>query len=155
MKACAWKTVFLTLGVAWATQAQAHAFLDHADPKVGSTVDTLPSEVRIWFTEEIEAAFSSVEVLDGDGKQVDNKDYHLDSKNKKLAIVSLPALPVGTYKVVWQVISTDTHKTQGNFTFTVKVTKAGAATHPSPSTATRPATATGPEPQVPSSNPSK
>ncbi len=35
--------------------------------------------VRIWFTEAIEPAFSSIQVLDTTGKQIDKKDTHLDS----------------------------------------------------------------------------
>ncbi|MEY2616481.1 MAG: hypothetical protein QOH78_2254, partial [Verrucomicrobiota bacterium] len=31
--------------------AEAHAFLDHADPKVGSTIHDPPTEVTVWMTE--------------------------------------------------------------------------------------------------------
>ncbi len=48
----------------------AHAFLDHADPRVGSTVRSPPAVVTLTFTEGVEAAFSRIEVLDGDGKPV-------------------------------------------------------------------------------------
>ena len=33
--------------------------------------------------------------------------------------VPLKALPPGTYKVIWRVLSVDTHRTQGSFTFRV------------------------------------
>jgi|SRR5579863_3049137 len=100
--------------------AQAHAFLDHASPKVGGTVDGSPVEIKVWFTQELEPAFSSLEVADAQGKQVDKKDKHLDSKDKQLLSVSVPTLPPGTYTVTWHVVSVDTHKTQGHFEFTVK-----------------------------------
>lgn len=100
--------------------AWAHAFLDHADPKVGSTVSSSPAELKLWFTQNIEPAFSSVEVQDAQGKEVDKKDSHPDSRDKSAMIVSLPDLPAGTYTVVWHVVSVDTHKTQGHFQFTVK-----------------------------------
>jgi len=32
----------------------------------------------------------------------------------------LPPLPAGTYRVKWHVVSVDTHRTQGDFKFTVK-----------------------------------
>lgn len=41
--------------------ARAHAQLDHADPKVGSTVPA-PSQVRIWFDSDVEPVFSSIAV---------------------------------------------------------------------------------------------
>lgn len=100
--------------------SQAHAFLDHADPKVGSEVNQSPTEIKIWFTQEIEPAFSSIQLLDSSGKQIDKKDTHLDDKDKKLLIVSVPQLQPGEYKVVWSVVSRDTHHTHGDFKFTVK-----------------------------------
>ena len=102
------------------SSAWAHAFLDHADPKVGSTVTNSPTEIKLWFTQNLEPVFSSVEVQDAQGNQVDKKDAHLDDKDKSLFIVSVPPLPDGTYTVTWHAVSVDTHRTQGHFEFTVK-----------------------------------
>jgi methionine-rich copper-binding protein CopC len=105
------------------SQAWAHAFLDHAEPKVGGTVTNSPPVIKIWFTQELEPVFSTIEVQDAQGNEVDKKDTHLDDKDKTLLIVSLPQLPDGTYTVTWHVTSVDTHRTQGHFEFTVKTTK--------------------------------
>jgi copper resistance protein C len=113
-----WGLVAL-LFLAIQSSAWAHAFLDHADPKVGSTVAKSPAVIKIWFTQELEPVFSSVKVQDAQGKQVDKKDMHLDDKDKTLMIVSLPSLPNGTYTVIWHAVSVDTHRTQGSFKFTV------------------------------------
>jgi copper resistance protein C len=98
---------------------EAHAFLKDAEPRVGSTVQTSPKEVRIKFTENIEPAFSRIQVFNSAGREVDKRDVHLDSSDQSLLHVSLPPLPAGTYKVVWRVVSVDTHVTHGNFTFRV------------------------------------
>src|SRR6188474_575195 len=45
----------------------AHAHLDHASPAVGSMVAQPPKEVSIWFTEALEAKFSTIEVRDAQG----------------------------------------------------------------------------------------
>ena len=103
-----------------ATGANAHVFLDRASPKVGSECSSSPAEVKVWFTGEVEAAFSAVEVWDSDGKQVDKQDCHVDPKDSAALIVSLPPLPPGTYKVRWHAVSSDTHKTEGDFRFVVK-----------------------------------
>ncbi len=103
-----------------ASAASAHAFVDHALPAVGSQVNPAPAAVKIWFTEAIEPAFSSIEVTDSAGKQVDLKDTHVDEKDHTLLIVSLGALPPGTYAVSWKVVAADTHKTHGDFKFAVK-----------------------------------
>ena len=101
------------------TPLEGHAFLERAEPAVGSTVQTSPSEVQIRFTENIEAAVSSIQVFDASGKEVDKRDVHLDRSDHALLHLSLPQLGVGTYKVVWRVVSVDTHVTNGNFKFRV------------------------------------
>lgn len=102
-------------------RVEAHAFLDHSKPKVGSAVKTSPKEVKLWFTEKLEPKFSNVQVFDKNDKQVDKKDKHVDTKDPTLLIVSLPKhLAPGEYKVVWHVVSVDAHRTQGHFKFTVK-----------------------------------
>jgi hypothetical protein len=101
------------------TFAHAHAFLDHADPRVGSTV-TAPTHVKIWFTEELEGAFSKITVFDAGGKEVDAKNSKVDDANKAIMTVSLPKLPPGHYKVKWSAVAVDTHHTTGTFSFDVK-----------------------------------
>jgi len=111
--------ILLLIWVLGLTRLEAHAFLERADPAVVSTVQTSPSEVQIRFTENIEPAVSSVQVLDASGTEVDKRDLHLDRSDHALLHISLPQLGVGTYKVVWRVVSVDTHVTNGNFTFRV------------------------------------
>jgi hypothetical protein len=100
--------------------ALAHAFLDHAEPKVGAEIGKTPTEIKLWFTQDVEASFSKIEVTGPDGKQIDKKDSHLDANSKSILIVSVPALAPGVYKVQWHIVSADTHHTKGDFKFTVK-----------------------------------
>ena len=102
-----------------APAARAHAFLDHASPAVGSTVQRAPAAVSLWFSQELEPAFSTVSVVDQAGHRVDGGDARLDAKDATLLRVPLKPLPPGRYKVIWHVVSVDTHTTEGSFTFTV------------------------------------
>jgi len=111
--------IFFLILVAASARLKAHAFLQGAEPAVGSTVQTSPSEIRIRFTENIEPAFSSIQVFDPSGKEVDKHDVGLDRSDHALLHVSLPRLGAGIYKVVWRVVSVDTHVTSGSFTFQV------------------------------------
>jgi copper resistance protein C len=110
---------FFLIVLAGSPRLEAHAFLKDAEPRVGSTVQTSPNEVRIRFTENIEPAFSRIQVFNASGNEVDKRDVHLDPSDHALLHISLPQLGVGTYKVVWRVVSVDTHVTNGNFTFRV------------------------------------
>ena len=111
--------ILVLISVASLTRLEAHAFLKDANPGVGSTIQTSPSEVQIRFTENIEPAVSSIQVFDASGKEVDKRDLHLDRSDHALLHISLPPLGVGTYKVTWRVVSVDTHVTNGDFTFRV------------------------------------
>jgi copper resistance protein C len=113
------KTLLLT-GCALLLQTQgswAHAFVDHTEPAVGSQIHTLPTQVKIWFTETLEAAFSKIQVFDISDREIDRRDVKIDPLNPALLTVSLPELKPGRYKVVWRAVSVDTHVTTGNFTF--------------------------------------
>ena len=102
-----------------ATAASAHAFLDHANPPVGSTMRAAPRQLSLWFTQDLEPAFSSVVVRNAAEARVDAGNARVDRNDHKLMRVSLRALASGTYKVSWHVLSVDTHTTEGDFSFTV------------------------------------
>jgi len=99
--------------------AWSHAFLERAEPRVGSTVKSPPSQVRAWFTQELEPAFSTLEVVNQSGKRVDRGPAQVDAASRALLQVPLNPLSPGTYRVKWRVLSVDTHVTEGDFTFTV------------------------------------
>jgi methionine-rich copper-binding protein CopC len=102
-----------------AGSAQAHAFLDHASPGVGSAVPSAPAAVTLWFTQDLEPAFSSVTVTDEAGQRVDLGNVRVPPGQPAELQVGLRPLPPGTYTVRWHVVSVDTHRTEGDFTFQV------------------------------------
>jgi methionine-rich copper-binding protein CopC len=106
-----------TLLLLFNQESWAHAFVDHAEPAVGSQIHRPPSQVKIWFTERLEPALSKIQVFDSSGQEIDKHDVKIDQSNAAMLIVSLPELKPGKYKVVWRAVSVDTHVTTGNFTF--------------------------------------
>ncbi|QOZ34063.1 copper resistance CopC family protein [Bradyrhizobium sp. CCBAU 53421] len=99
-----------------ADEARAHAFLDHAEPRVGNQVASPPREVTLTFTQKLEAAFSSVTVTGPSGQRLDSGKARVNGNQMS---VSLKGGGAGTYHVNWHVLSVDTHTTEGNFTFQV------------------------------------
>jgi methionine-rich copper-binding protein CopC len=98
--------------------AEAHAFLDHAEPSVGSKIHEAPKEVKIWFTQKLVIIFSNLQVFDAGGREVDNRDKKLDPTNPALLSVSLRTdLKPGKYKATWRAVSVDSHVTNGDFAF--------------------------------------
>lgn len=102
--------------VAWA-----HAFLDHAQPAVGATVTSPPKMLRLWFSEDLEAAFCRVEVTAAaTGRSVAAGPANAAAGDPRELEVPLTQLVPGHYRVSWKAVSVDTHVTHGDFEFTVQ-----------------------------------
>ena len=97
-----------------------HAFPDHAEPKVGTTLSVSPAHVRIWFDSDLEPAFSTITVRNGKNEEVDKRDGRVNPSDPTLLEVSVPPLPAGTYRVLWSVVARDGHRTAGDYTFVIK-----------------------------------
>ncbi len=96
--------------------ARAHAYPAVSTPNNGATLKEPPREVRIQFTEGVELAFSRITVKGPNGDVVSL------GKLRKLAddtvAIDLKLLLPGHYTVEWQVLSVDTHVTDGVLRFT-------------------------------------
>ena len=103
-----------------ASAAWAHAFPDHSEPRVGSTVEAPPPSVRIWFDGQIEPVFSTIRVENSNKERVDKGDGGVDGADNRLLAVTLPPLPSGRYRVYWSVVARDGHRTEGDFPFRIK-----------------------------------
>lgn len=100
-----------------ATPAFAHAFLQRAQPGAGATLSAPPGRIALIFTEKLEPAFSGIAVRDSSGRDVEAGPVTIGGN---AMIVPLRPLPAGTYRVTWHVVSVDTHRTEGAYSFTVK-----------------------------------
>lgn len=98
--------------------ALAHSALVRATPPAGSTV-LAPKEIVLVFSEKIEPKFSAIEVFGANGTAMQSGPAKLASDNAAQLSVPLKPLPPGTYKVLWRILSVDTHRTNGSFTFRV------------------------------------
>jgi methionine-rich copper-binding protein CopC len=103
-----------------ATVAAGHAVLQRAEPRVESTLKRAPDEVKLYFTERLEPAYSAFRVLNDQGVQVDRRDSRVDRANPALLRATLPPLRPGTYTVRWRVLSIDGDVTEGAFTFRIE-----------------------------------
>ncbi|MGE9549950.1 CopC domain-containing protein YobA [Erwinia amylovora] len=107
--------------MAFSQQASAHAHLKSQYPAANASMDASPQALTLTFSEDIEPAFSGVEVLDGNQKPVPLAKAERAPKQHNQMIVPLEKpLANGHYQVNWHVLSVDGHKTNGNYSFSVK-----------------------------------
>ena len=100
--------------------AVAHAQLEKATPGVGATVAGA-TEIRLVFSEGVEPKFSGVTLTAAGGAEQTLGKPSVEVGDSKVLVIKLakPLAP-GTYTVNWRAVSTDTHHSQGKFSFTVK-----------------------------------
>lgn len=96
--------------------AGAHAILERASPPVGGVVSRAPAEIRLWFSERIEPRFSRARLATSAGATI--AAGSAVSGNR--LVLRVPPLSPGSYRVTWSVVSVDTHKTEGSFSFEVR-----------------------------------
>lgn len=110
--------VALLASLLGASAAFAHAHLKNTTPAADSTV-AAPADLRLSFSEGVEATFTKVS-LSKDGTEVAIKGLETPDADKKTLVVT-PAAPLaaGHYKVVWNAVSVDTHKSNGEYSFKV------------------------------------
>ena len=114
------RVLALLILMAWVPAvAVAHGVLDRTEPRAGVSLKAPPPQVKLWFTQRLEPAFSTAQVLEASGKRVDKSDAHVDAGDPTLLVVSVPPLAAGKYRVTWRVLSVDTHVTEGDFDFDV------------------------------------
>ena len=101
--------------------ASAHAILVRSDPAKDSVLSIAPKQVRMWFSEALNPAFSTAVVVNGENKQVDNRNAHVSSSDQTEMDVSLqPNLPPAVYIVIWRTDSAaDGHILRGSFIFSI------------------------------------
>ena len=101
--------------------AHSHARLTRSVPAADATTSVSPPEVRLQFNEPMEARFSKITVEAKGGKPIAADPVSADPADKKILVLKLKdVLQPGSYQVSWRVVSLDTHKISGGFTFQVK-----------------------------------
>ncbi len=101
--------------------AFAHAILVNSNPAKDVVLRTPPTQVQMWFSEDLNPTLSTAEVVNAQKQRVDQGNAHINASNSKEMDVSLKAnLPPAVYIVVWRSDSADDgHVLLGSFIFTV------------------------------------
>jgi len=98
----------------------AHAYLVKSVPAARAVVSRAPARAQLWFNERLEALYSHVSVVDGQGSRVDLGDAEVSPDDPKKLSVGLPALAPGVYTVRFRVLSVDGHVVESQFKFTIR-----------------------------------
>jgi copper transport protein len=102
-----------------APAAWAHATVVSTSPAEGAIVPHAPTRVSATFDEPVGVSSDSLEVFAPDGSRVDTGGTTHGSTPAQIVVALKPGLGNGTYTTGWHVISADSHRVQGAFTFSI------------------------------------
>lgn len=103
-----------------AQPAAAHSVLVRSDPAANAKLPNPPKVVSIYFSEPLEAKFSSIKVVDPTGAELDEKDSRVDAGDLTHMTLDVKPLKPGFYTVLWTTVSKiDGHQLLGSYPFIV------------------------------------
>jgi len=100
--------------------AEAHAVLVRSAPPHRAVLAQAPERVDLWFSEQLEAAYSTVSVWNEAGRQVDDRNVTVGPDDPRRLSVALSTRGPGLHTVKYRVLSVDGHIVESRITFTVK-----------------------------------
>ena len=120
-------TVPILAALAFAGAALAHPKLLATTPSANASV-VKPGKIELKFSEALIGQMTGAEVvmtgMPGMANHAPMKitgfTAAIGQDRKTLTLLMRRALSAGTYRVTWHAVSTDTHRVQGTFNFTVK-----------------------------------
>lgn len=103
-----------------ASPASAHGELVTSEPPPNASLTEPPAELRLSFTEPVDPANTTIELLDPQQIAVEGLGSVETSEGGLVVTVALPELEPGVYVVRYQVLSTvDGHVTGGSYAFQI------------------------------------
>jgi len=117
------------------SQVSAHARVLQSIPAAKSLLKNSPAEIKIQYSEGFNADLSKITLQDETGKQITGK---LSSSPGRWLVYQIPTLSGGIYTVKYQVLSEDTHVTEGSFKFTVATAEPTASPTVNPTASPEP-----------------
>ncbi len=107
----------------------AHANLSESSPQANAVLDSAPPEIRLWFTEPLEPAYSRIQLIDSTGAVIELPPSQVDPNDPYQMFIVTDTLTEGIYTVSWRVVSAaDGHPTIGSFPITIGAVVGGTTT---------------------------
>ena len=102
-----------------------HTHLVKSEPAGNDTLASPPRAVRLWFTEKVELAVTTVKLANAAGVPVAIAPVARPDTGQAAPVVALVKAPLaaGSYVVTWSTAALDGHPAKGTFGFVVKAAR--------------------------------
>lgn len=114
----------LVIGLAAVTRGDAfavpHLALSKSEPLADSTVTVAPKQLKLWFSEPVHVAMTSVRLVAQDSANVVlDKPTQATAAGSPVVFPVKGAMKAGQYRASWKTMGNDGHAVSGEFRFTL------------------------------------
>lgn len=97
-----------------------HNHLVKSDPAADAKIPAPPTQIKLWFSEKPEVAFTSVTLMKSDSTRIATLRAVATDDTMAVAVpLSTTSLLPGDYLVGWRTASGDGHAVRGTFRFSI------------------------------------
>jgi len=96
-----------------------HNHLVKSTPGAGDTLAASPTEIRLWFNERPEIAFTSVTLLRSDSTKIVTIKAMATADSMEVSAPLPATLAPGSYLITWRTASRDGHAIRGTYGFSI------------------------------------
>src|SRR5579884_2459007 len=124
--ACGLAAAALTVSPGHATTRPAfHTHLIKSEPAANETLAVAPHAIRLWFSEKVELAVTTVKLDDAGGEAVRLAPLARPDTGEQAPVVASLTKPValGRYVVAWSTAAKDGHPAKGSYPFVVRAVR--------------------------------
>lgn len=99
-----------------------HTHLVRSEPAINDTLARSPSAVRLWFSEPVELAVTTVKLADAAGTSIALAKLTRPDTGQAAPVAATLTAPLrpGSYVVTWRTAAKDGHPADGTINFVVK-----------------------------------
>jgi methionine-rich copper-binding protein CopC len=114
------RVALAALALAASPFASAKPQLVAVSPAQGQQLDAPPIEIRLTFSERVDARRASIKLVSAEGKRFDADRPHADKADPLTIAASVPVLRRGAWRARWTAVGADGRKVHGDVQFSIK-----------------------------------
>lgn len=112
--------ILFLIGIVVTATASAHAMLESSEPGAGAILETSPTAIVLHFDSLIELVFCGITVENTANSRKITGPIQSAGREHRSIKLGLPVLPSGNYRVIWNAVGRDGHRTSGEYKFSIK-----------------------------------
>jgi methionine-rich copper-binding protein CopC len=123
MKLLKTRTIMLVTALVLLTSGFAmHLRLVKSAPRDGEVVTSIPTQIRLWFSQKPDVGLTTVKLLREDSTAIELGKVARTDDSLSVMIPLPTAILPGTYIVNWRSVSKDGHAVRGSYRFNLAAT---------------------------------